>query len=239
VNVISASFHHVVKPAHLKLRQWASGAVDRRLGIETIDESVARTLGIDLEDFRNRQRSLGWSGTWRMLRYLAPTVNDTFFDVGCGVGRVLCGAAQFGFRRVIGIDIDPTMTGLAERNARLLRGRRCPIDIVTGDATTFTVPDDVTIVFLYNPVQGETLLAVMRRLIESADRSPRAVRVVYANPQEHHLLMTLGRFKPSARISLGWRPGQEWRLTQAVQFYDLYQLPISKSQLPRDSESTG
>ena len=225
MNVLSASFQHVVKPAHLKLRQWASEAVDRRLGIETIDESVARSLGIDVEDFRNRQRSLGWTGTWRMLHHLAPAANDTFLDIGCGVGRVVCGAAQYGFRRVIGLDIDPCMTELAGHNARRLRNRRCPVEIVTGDATIFLIPDDVTIVFLYNPFQGATLAAVMRQLIESADRAPRAIRLAYANPQDHELLTTLGRFRPTARMSLGWRPDREWRLTQAIQFYDLSRRP--------------
>jgi SAM-dependent methyltransferase len=221
VNVIDASFRHVVRPAHLKLRQWASEAIDRRLGIETIDESVARSLGIGVDDFRNRQRALGWSGTWRMLRHLAPTSNDTFLDIGCGVGRVVCGAAQYGFRRVIGIDIDARMTELAAQNARQLRHRRCPVEVINTDATAFTIPDDVTIVFLYNPFQGATLATVMRRLIESADRAPRAVRVAYANPQDHDLFVTLGRFEPNTRISLGWRPGRQWRLTQAIQFYDL------------------
>jgi SAM-dependent methyltransferase len=221
VNVISLTFRNVVKPAHLKLREWASGVIDRRLGIETIDESVASTLGVDLEEFRNTQRSLGWSGTWRVIRHLSPTANDTFFDIGCGVGRVLCTAGRFGFKRAIGIDIDPRMTQMAERNAARLRGRRCPIEIVTADVTTFAIPDDVTMVFLYNPFQGETFAATMRQLIQSADRAPRTIRIAYANPHEHEMLMSLGRFRPTSRLLLGWRPGTDWMRSQTVQVYEL------------------
>ncbi len=225
MNVITSAFRHVVKPTQLKLREWGSRVVDRRLGIETVDESVARSLGIDVEHFRSTQRSLGWSGTWRILRRLSHTANDTFLDVGCGAGRVVCGAAQFGFRRVVGIDIDPRMTELARRNAVRLRGRRCAIDIVQADATTFRIPDDVTILFLYNPVRGESLSATLRRLIESVDRAPRSVRIVYANPVEHDRIMSLGRFQPTSRISLGWRPSKDWMLTQAVRFYEITQEP--------------
>jgi SAM-dependent methyltransferase len=221
VNVITSAFQHVVKPAHLKLREWASRVVDRRLGVETIDESVAKSLGVDVEHFRGTQRSLGWSGTWRVLRHVSRTANDTFLDIGCGAGRVVCGAARFGFRRVVGVDIDPRMTALARRNAARLRGRRCEIEIVQADATTFRIPDDVTIVFLYNPVRGEPLSATLHRLIESVDRAPRSVQIVYANPVEHDRIMSLGRFQPTSRISLGWRPGKDWTRSQAVQFYQI------------------
>ena len=222
-NVLGLAFRHVVRPAHLKMRQLASEVVDRRLGVETVDESVAKSLQMDVDAFRETRRSLGWSGTWRLIRHLSPTADDTFFDIGCGTGRVLCAAAQFPFRRVIGIEIDPRMIALAKRNASTLRRRRCPIEIVGGDATTFAVPDDVTMVFLYNPVRGDGLSHIMSRLVDSVDRSPRRIRVAYANPTEHARLMALGRFTPTTELRLSWRPtsNEMWTTSQAVRFYEI------------------
>lgn len=222
-SVLDVAFRRVVKPAHLELRRRASQVIDLRLGVETIDESIAASLGIDVDEFRNTQRSLGWTGTWRVLRHLGPTPHDTFLDIGCGAGRVLCAAAQFDFRRVMGIEIDSRMFSLAERNARRLKRRRCEIDIVQEDATTFAVPEDVTMVFLYNPIRGDGLSRVMARLIESVDRSPRRMRIAYANPTEHDRLMALGRFQPTTHIRLSWRPTSNsmWTTSQTVQFYEL------------------
>ena len=222
-NVFGLAFRHVVRPAHLKLRQWASEAIDTRLGVETVDECIATTLGIEVDEFRNTQRSLGWSGCWRVIRHLAPTPADAFLDIGCGAGRVLCTAAQFEFKRVVGIEIDSRMISLAERNIRQLKRRKCPIEIVHGDATTFAVPDDVTMVFLYNPLRGEGLSRIMSRLIESVDRSPRSMRIAYANPTEHDRVMALGRFQPTTQLRLSWRPTSNsmWTTSQTVQFYEV------------------
>ena len=68
-NVLGLAFRHVVRPAHLKMRQLASEVVDRRLGVETVDESVAKSLQMDVDAFRETRRSLGWSGTWRLIRH--------------------------------------------------------------------------------------------------------------------------------------------------------------------------
>jgi SAM-dependent methyltransferase len=219
--MISWLFQNVAKPAQLALRERVSRRIDRQLNVETTDEVVAAALGIDIAVFRNTQRALGWSGASLVLRRLQLQPSDVFLDIGCGVGRILCAAARTDVARVIGLDIDPRMAQIASQNTQRLRGRRAQVDVVTGDATQFEVPDEVTVVFLYNPFGGDVLTAALRQVIASADRRPRPIRLVYAHPFEHEHVMALGRFAATERISLGWRPGKKWAIKLAVQFYEL------------------
>jgi SAM-dependent methyltransferase len=215
------AFGNLVKPAHLAAREAGSRAIDRALGITSTDEVVARALGVDIGHFRRTQRALGYTGTMRLVRRLRLGPGDVFLDVGCGAGRATCLVALTPARRAIGIDLDPRMADLAGRNAARLRMRRCPIEIEQADATAWETPDDVTCVYMYNPVQGPLLEAVLRRLLESVDRRPRPVRLAYANPVDHELVMRLGRFRPAGRMATGWRPGRDWGRTQTVQFYEV------------------
>jgi hypothetical protein len=89
------------------------------------------------------------------------------------------------------------------------------------DATTYEVPDDVTLVFLYNPFQGSVLDAVIDRVFDSFDRSPRRLRIVYANPVEAERLAERGRLERTARMRLSWRPGGQWARSQEVVVFDV------------------
>jgi SAM-dependent methyltransferase len=219
--MIAWIFWHVVKPAHLRLRAAASKLVDGRLGVLTTDEVVARALGADIGEFRRLQRALSWSGGRRVVRRLRLGPQDVFLDIGCGAGRVACLVARSSISRVIGLDLDTRMVELATANAAGLRGRKSPIEIVHADATEFEVPDDVTWVYMHNPFGGEVMDAALRRMLASMDRRQRRMRLVYINPKEHEVVVGLGRFRPSASMALGWRPGREWARSQRVQFYEI------------------
>ena len=222
-------FRRVAKPAHLFARQQLSVFVDSVLGIVTTDERVAKALMRDLGEYRRTNRALPWIGLWRTLRHLPSSPTDVLVDFGCGAGRVVCGSARVGFARVIGIDLDPAFTALAERNVSSLRGARAVCEIVVGSAAEYRVPDDVTSVFLYNPFGGDVLRAALKRLVESVDRSPRRVRVAYVNPREREILDAMDRFEPVGQLHLSWRPNADWRRTQLVLLYDL---------IPRGVEAT-
>jgi predicted RNA methylase len=122
---------------------------------------------------------------------------------------------------VIGIEIDERLCALAERNARRLRRHAIRPEIVCADAAKYRVPDDVTVVFLYNPFSGEVLKTALTRVLESFDRAPRRLRLAYGNPREHELIVSMRRFRTADRIWLSWRPEAEWHRTKVVQFYEV------------------
>jgi len=65
---------------------------------------------------------------------------------------------------------------------------------VVADAADFRVPDDVTIAYFFHPFSGDTLSAVLRGIIDSIDRHPRCVRLIYLDPLSDVVLDT-GRFR--------------------------------------------
>ena len=108
---------------------------------------------------------------------------DVFLDYGCGRGRVVAVAATLPFARVIGVELRPELVAAARGNLGRVRNRRCKAaEIVEGDAAAFVVPDDVTVVTLFNPFTGGILRAACEQVRASLVRRPRAVRVVYMNP---------------------------------------------------------
>lgn len=78
-----------------------------------------------------------------MLAWAELSPADLLYDLGCGDGRILKRAVQTYGCRAVGIEIDPEVAAIAERNCESL-----PIRIVTGDARKFLYPD-ATVVAMY------------------------------------------------------------------------------------------
>ncbi len=221
---MSFVFTRIVKPAYLKMRYVRSRIADRQLGIITTDELVAPRIEQDETDAHpfpgGVHRAIPFAAVHRLIRHLRPSQEDVLLDYGCGAGRVLCVAAQYPFARIIGVEINERVHALASQNAQALRHAIVRPEVVRADATTYRVPDDVTIAFLYNPFGGSILEAALRQLIASHDRRPRHLRLVYANPKEHDLVMRMGRFRETGHLWMSWRPGANWARTQMIRLYE-------------------
>jgi predicted RNA methylase len=218
-------FTHAIKPLYLRARYLRSRLADHRLGIMTTDECIALESSHEaLQEYNvpgSRHRALSYSGVRRLMHRLAPGPNDALLDLGCGAGRVIFVAAQYPFSRIIGVEIDKNFCALAERNARTLRRSAVRPEVVCADAATYLVPDDVTIAFLYNSFGGEVLRSALRQILDSYDRAPRRMRLAYANPREHDLVMSMERFRETGRLWTSWRPGAEWARTQMIRLYEV------------------
>lgn len=118
----------------------------------------------------------------------------TFVDLGCGKGRPLVMAAEAGFRRLVGVDLDAGLVRVCRRNLKKIRSR-CgwpSVEVDVGDATTFQVPGGECVVFLYNPFRGKTFRRVASNLAEHDGRDGNAVWMVYVNPVELAVLEGVG-----------------------------------------------
>jgi SAM-dependent methyltransferase len=108
----------------------------------------------------------------------------TFIDIGSGKGRALLLASQFGFRRIIGVELLPELDQVARENILQFEqhGETSRIELICGDATTFCLPVEPMVIFLFNPLPE----AALRAFLENTERSllefPRPTFVVYANP---------------------------------------------------------
>jgi SAM-dependent methyltransferase len=120
-----------------------------------------------------------------LLSRVAAPEAYTFVDLGCGKGRALVLASEMGFRRVVGVEIDPALAEAARRNAAALRARfpgRVPIEVLHADAAAFRFPPEPLVVFLNHPFWGPVMRRVAARLAASLAEVPREAVVVYLNP---------------------------------------------------------
>jgi SAM-dependent methyltransferase len=132
----------------------------------------------------------------RGLRGCKVGREDVFLDYGAGKGRVLLAAARFPLGRIIGLELNEADAAVARSNAGIAAPRlRCPhIEVVVADARVWPVPDDVTYMYLFNPFQGEIFKEMLGRVLESVDRRPRQLTIIYANPTCATELLATGRF---------------------------------------------
>jgi SAM-dependent methyltransferase len=146
---------------------------------------------------RTRYVPSAWHVLPRALHYLGVSKRDTFVDFGCGKGRVVHQAARRPFRRVVGVEISPALAEIARAGlAARRRQHRCRhVEIVVADLKDFRVPDDLTIGYLFDPVAGETFSAVLQGIVDSIDRNPRRLRLIYVHPTLGGQVLATGRFR--------------------------------------------
>jgi len=204
-------------------RDRALNLVFERGGTRTSGLLSLQDLGIEVEEQEERTHyaPAGWLALRRVLRKSEVSGEDVFIDYGSGMGRVLLQAGRYPFRRIIGVELSTELHRIAQDNVERVGDRlTCKeIELVNSDAREYEVPDDVTVVFMYNPFVGHIFEDVVRRLVESLKRKPRVLRIIYGNPIEEPKLLAVGA-RP-VRTAHGWRPTREWSRTKTFRLYEL------------------
>lgn len=216
-------FASVVRPPYVWLRNGITDLLfERRLGVRTSGDVELQELGI-AADGRVKYRPVGWLTLRRILPPSAVTTDDVFLDIGSGMGRAVLLAAAYPFRRVIGVELSPRLVDIAHDNVERCRARlRCKdVVLVNADALEYEIPDDVTVVFMNNPVRGAIFAAVVEHMLDSCDRRPRTMRLVYASPMEEPTLLSTGRIR-TIRRTRGFRPGRAWSRSNSVTLYTVH-----------------
>jgi SAM-dependent methyltransferase len=111
--------------------------------------------------------------------------NFTFIDLGSGKGRTLLMASDYPFRRIIGVELLPTLNLIAQENLSKYHNenQKCStIESICADATEFTFPAEPTLLFLFNPFPEAGLQQVIANLGHSLHQNPREFLVLYHNP---------------------------------------------------------
>lgn len=160
-----------------------------------------------------------WSYFRAAVRQRDVGPDDVFVDFGCGRGRVLYQAAHLPFARVIGVEISERLSREARANIAGVRDRLAArrIEIVHADATQFEIPDDMTFAYFFHPFTGDAFRRVIDRMLESLDRHPRRLRLVYVCPSMEEYLHETGRFRLHRRVKGGWR---DTEVTRRILIYD-------------------
>ncbi len=161
----------------------------------------------------------GWTWLRRALGRRGVGPGEVFADLGSGKGRVVLQAARtYPFERVIGVEISEPLTAIARENLEREReSLRCRnVELVTADAVDWQVPDDLTIAYFYYPFTGAVFERVVAGLVDSLERAPRRMRIVYACPALPEAIEASGRF----RLMRTRRMGLSSHVTRRVSVYE-------------------
>jgi precorrin-6B methylase 2 len=208
----------VTKPAGstvhraLLLSTWAGEKVEERW-----TDRHFRRHGLDTSD---QDRGLYDAGSdslaylpapWRALRQALPAgrlgPGDALLDYGAGRGRVaIWAASRFPLRRVVGVELDPGLHAAAQSNLERWDGPRpCrTVELVCADARDFEVPDDITVVFFYNPFVGQTFRTVLDNIAASLLRRPRRLTIAYVYPVMNDALVSAGWGVEGHQVNRSW-----------------------------------
>lgn len=124
-----------------------------------------------------------------MRNLMIPYEDYELIDIGCGKGRALLLAGDFPFAHIMGVELSPVTSAIAQRNITHYLSRKpaklqCRnISAQCANALTFDIPDANIVFFLYNPFEGEIFRRVIQRIHETFTARPgRQALIAYVNP---------------------------------------------------------
>jgi hypothetical protein len=100
-------------------------------------------------------------------------------------------AADYPFRRVLGVELLPALHQVAQENLNAYKSgsQRCfAVEAVCGDAREIVFSNEPIVLYLFNPLPEAGLIELMANLDRSLNQFPRTVYLLYHNPLLEHVL---------------------------------------------------
>lgn len=140
---------------------------------------------------------------WQRTKPAAAIEQFTLIDVGAGMGRAILLAAEYPFRRVVGVELNPLLAKVAQRNVEIWQaaGRALsPMQVICGDAVDAPFAKGPCVAFLFNPFGASVMRRLLKRLaVDFADRAGQ-LDLLYVNSEQEHVLEQQAGF---TRLFLG------------------------------------
>lgn len=115
----------------------------------------------------------------------------TFIDMGSGKGRVLLIAAEYPFRKVLGVEYSIELHQAAVENIRRYRHprQRCrDIQSLLTNAADYQFPDGNLVLYLFNSFGPEIMREMLANLQRSLEQKPRHVVLLMLWPEQAHIV---------------------------------------------------
>lgn len=144
---------------------------------------------------RNREDYHGYSMTdagdlKNMLRAVPVDPGESaFLDIGCGKGMCLKCAAEVGYKKVAGLDLDRHLLDIARQNMGKLK---ISADCHYASAEDFPNYADYDVFYFYNPFGEKVFQQVIEKILISKGRRNRDIWVIYYHPVYGHLFRKAG-----------------------------------------------
>lgn len=193
----------LLQRANLSLRQQGVTGTIHKLYCQLVDYLFDRRYGIDTRTWArlnqltiasdNQSKGRAYKPTrvvplrklFHAIQSLDPVVDRVLVDFGCGKGRVLLVAAEFGFRAVRGVEFAQELCAIAQSNCAAYQaktGSKTEFQIVAADVVNYAIHTDENIFFFFNPFDEEILHRVLHQISASLLAKPRKILIIYHNP---------------------------------------------------------
>lgn len=140
---------------------------------------------------------------WLRTKPAARIEDSVFLDLGAGMGRAILLASEYPFRKVIGVELNPVLAGMARRNLAKWRAGetvQVPVKVIHGDAVSTPIPASPCLVFLFNPFGPSVMRRVVSRLAARFANRPGELDILYVNNEQDRMIEMQSGF---TRIFLG------------------------------------
>jgi hypothetical protein len=117
--------------------------------------------------------------------------DSVLVDFGCGKGRVLFVASEFGIREVRGVEFAHELCEIAMKNSAVYKsktGVETQHRIIESDAANYTINREENLFFLYNPFDAVILSKALCNIAASLEIQPRKIWIIYHNPKYGHVI---------------------------------------------------
>ena len=116
--------------------------------------------------------------------HIPATTRKHFIDFGSGLGRAMCVAAHYGFKKVSGIDFSREFCEKAKHNIAITKHQIPSLksNIINNDAFYYDIPNDADCLFFFNPFNDIIMSGVVNNVLWSLEKKPRELYIVYINP---------------------------------------------------------
>ena len=180
-----------IKTTLLKLNMLVADYLfDIRYGTDTCAWSELNELTIESDNrksgFRYQPtRVLLLKKVFSAIEPLLPA-DSVLVDFGCGKGRILLVATEFGFREVRGVEFAHELCEIARKNGEIYKnqtGNGFEYRIIEHDASQYEIHEDENVFFISNPFDGKILSAVLANIAASLQKKYRKILIIYYYPE--------------------------------------------------------
>jgi SAM-dependent methyltransferase len=170
---------------------------EKKYGIDTTGTEPLWQYDIDEEDLEVAEAYQ--PSSYYILEKVLEVIPDevktgTLYDFGCGKGRTLAVALAYGFQKLFGVEIIYELAKDAENNIKRCRFFKPGVtfSIINNRAQDVGIKDDATVFLFFNPFKETVMEEVLENIMDSYQRSPRRLFVVYINDVYKHLFLDKG-----------------------------------------------
>ncbi len=146
-----------------------------------LQKNTAEYHGYSMTDADDMKRILG----------AVPIIpsKSAFLDVGCGKGMCMKVAAELGYAKMEGLDLDERLLNIARKNMCKLQ---LNVGCIQANAADFDGYAAYDVFYFYNPFGKPVFEKVIQRLIESQNKRDRDIWAVYYHPVFGELFQQAG-----------------------------------------------